>query len=145
MVAERRFLLDANVILRFLTKDEPEQAAAAAEMMQRSAEGELELEIPFSVVTETVFTLSRHYRLSKKEVSEKLLALLASPKIKLIGPEWAFAALEEFGSTPTSFGDACVAAVARHRNICVATFDAGFKKIPAITCVNPLDLAWENG
>ena len=132
-------LVDANILVRFMTNDHPVHSPAAREFIRRADAGEIKLEVPFSVVAETVFTLGRFYQIPKRDISIRMLTLFTCPGIKLLAPSWTLQALEELGNSAISFGDACLAAVARLRDIPILTFDEDFTTIPGITRCNPLE------
>ena len=52
-----RLWLDANVILRFLTKDPPEMAERSARLMAQAERGEVSLYVSLLVVTEGIWVL----------------------------------------------------------------------------------------
>ncbi|MFA6937825.1 MAG: PIN domain-containing protein [Treponema sp.] len=63
-------LIDANVIIRFLLNDIPEQTKIASDIIY---DGAFTIE---AVIAEVVYVLKGVYNLSKKEISEKILELL---------------------------------------------------------------------
>ena len=76
MGAERRSRrlvksVDTNILVRALTRDDPEQAALAAQVLERGAF------VSLTVLLETACVLKSNYRLSAAEVSAALNALLS--------------------------------------------------------------------
>ena len=65
------YLVDANVILRFLLDDHPKHSAAAKRMFGRVRDKEITIEIQFIALTEMVFTLLSFYKRSRTEGSRK--------------------------------------------------------------------------
>ncbi|MDP3732967.1 MAG: PIN domain-containing protein [Candidatus Daviesbacteria bacterium] len=66
-------LIDTNLIIRFLIKDDPDQFEAAQKLFSSLEEN---LILPDMVLAEIVWTLHSVYKLTKQEIIEKLLKLL---------------------------------------------------------------------
>lgn len=62
------YLLDANVILRFLTQDHPESSKAAKALFERAKARELALEADPLIVAEVVYALEGYYRKNRRAV-----------------------------------------------------------------------------
>ena len=71
------YLIDTNVIIRFLVGDHPEHLSIATEIFQNIEEGSYEVEILESVMMEVLFVLTKFYKLPKKEVIEDLKKIIA--------------------------------------------------------------------
>jgi predicted nucleic-acid-binding protein len=74
--------IDTNVLVRFLTQDDPEQAAAASAFMRGltpAAPGFISRE----VMVELVWVLERAYRFSRAEVSAALEGL----RVRFLRPD----------------------------------------------------------
>jgi len=52
------FLIDTNIIIRFLIGDDEEQLQIATEIFKKVEDGEIEVEILDSVLMETLFVLN---------------------------------------------------------------------------------------
>jgi len=81
MVGKKVKFLDTNVVIRFLTEDDPHLAKRAEKLFLEAEKGELV--IPDFILTEIVWVLLSFYQLSKEEVIEKLEAMLAFDKFDL--------------------------------------------------------------
>ena len=71
------YLIDTNVIIRFLVGDHPEHLAIATEIFIKIEQGEYEVEILESVMMEVLFVLTKFYKLPKVEVIEDLKKIIA--------------------------------------------------------------------
>ena len=71
------YLIDTNVIIRFLVGDHPEHLVIATEIFTKIEEGEYEVEILESVLMEVFFVLTKFYKLPKTEVIEDLKKIIA--------------------------------------------------------------------
>ena len=74
----RRVHLDANVILRFLRNDEPEQAPIAAGLFRRAQAKEVELIASPVILLEVFYVLARTYGQPRVAVAKLLHTLVSS-------------------------------------------------------------------
>ncbi|HSY43883.1 MAG TPA: PIN domain-containing protein, partial [Candidatus Acidoferrum sp.] len=72
----KEFLLDANVLVRFLVQDDPKQGAAAGALLEKAERREITLHLDGLAVAETVYILIGRYGRSRKEVADVLLSLI---------------------------------------------------------------------
>lgn len=126
------YLLDTNVLLRFLLNDHPAHGAAAKKLFEDAGAGKVALHVPFIAVMEAVFTLQSYYNVGRADLGRELLKLLTAPGVKLTCPAWILDAVENYRTMNVSFGDACVAAEAAVGHISVASFDRGLDKFPGL-------------
>ncbi len=68
--------LDTNVIVRYLTQDDPSQSEIADKIISRSTDQGEMLWISQITLCETVWVLERAYKISKKTIVEILHFLL---------------------------------------------------------------------
>lgn len=120
--------VDANVLLRFLTKQPPEQAAQAREILLRGQRGELGLMVEPLTVAEVVYVLGGVYEYEVDRSREELLALLTTGAVVVEHEGAVLDALVRM-SKQMDFPDAYLAARARTSGGRVATFDKGFRKL----------------
>lgn len=137
MTGPEHFILDTNVLLRFLMNDHAEQSAAAAALIGRASKSDVVLEIPMTVILETVWTLGSFFKLPRHSISSAILTVLSSPGIKLRAPSWVMDAVADFGKLKTSFGDACIAAEAKASGLAIASFDQDFDSFPGVRRYQP--------
>ena len=71
------YLIDTNIIIRFLVGDHEEHLAIATEIFRKIEQGEYEVGILESVVMEVLFVLVKFYKLPKSEVIEDLKKIIA--------------------------------------------------------------------
>lgn len=131
------FLVDTNVILRFLLNDHAVHSEAARRLVERAEKREITLEIPFITVTEVVFTLRSFYKKKRNMIADEIIKILNTPGMNFRGPAWVLDALEEFGKRKVSFGDACIAAEARVFEIPVMSFDKDLDGFDGIVKFEP--------
>ena len=113
-------LVDANVILRYLLADVPEQAEAAKAAIDDGAA------VTVEVVAEVVYVLRGVYGVPRDEVSQTLGALL--PRLECDRLDVLLGALDSFRDTRLDFVDCVLLANAALGKAEVLTFD---KKLAA--------------
>lgn len=129
----KRLWVDANVLLRFLTRDPEDMAAKAASLMLRAERGEVVLIVSPLTVAELVWVLKSFYRRSLSEIAEAVVPLLSADGIVVEERELMIRALELARDKNVSFADAVLALQAARREEAVCTFDVtDFKKLPAV-------------
>ena len=137
MTTSVSYLVDTNILLRFFVPEQPVQAEASKRLIQNAAEGRFVLEIPFVTIAEAVHTLRTFYRVDRTRVANQMLMLLKGTGIRVTAPAWILEALAEYGARNVSFGDACLAAEARAREITVASFDRDFDSFTGVVRFDP--------
>lgn len=120
--------VDANILLRFLTKQPPEQAELARDVLEQGQRGELKLVVEPLTVAEVIYVLNGVYDYSIERVRSELLALLTTGAVKL---EYERAVLDALSrmSGRLDFPDTYLAARARLAAGEVVSFDKGFKQL----------------
>ena len=71
------YLIDTNIIIRFLVGDHEEHLVIATDIFRKIEQGEYEVEILEGVVMEVLFVLVKFYKLPKSEVIEDLKKIIA--------------------------------------------------------------------
>ena len=69
-------LIDTNIIIRFLVKDNEEQFLISKDIFQQIQQGVLKVEILSEVLMEVLFVMIKVYKIPKGIVIEKLKSLL---------------------------------------------------------------------
>ena len=124
-----RYLVDTNVLLRFLSGEPAGQALAAKKLFTRASNGEVVLDVSPMIVAETFYTLHSFYGVERKTAAEKLSLLLQQHGVKLRDGAAVLSALERIQTANVGFADAFLAAVATEENLPVASFDRDFDKL----------------
>ena len=70
------YLLDANIILRFLRQDHPGMGPAARALFQAAGRGEATLLLDDAIVAEVVYVLQGPYKQERGAIAAALLALV---------------------------------------------------------------------
>jgi predicted nucleic acid-binding protein len=107
-----KWTVDANIILRYILRDDEELAAKARGIWQAVAEARIVAVWDPVTLAEVVFVLSSVYGLPNDEISAALIPLLQTEGVVIANPGRYLHALRLFGSTVKHFGDACACAAA---------------------------------
>jgi predicted nucleic-acid-binding protein len=130
--------VDTNVIVRFLTGDDPTQSPAAISLFRAAASGRVRLLISTPIIQETVYVLETFYEGTPETIAPKLLSLLNLPGIICPDSRWMQDALHWYRAKNADFGDAILCAFAQKEGFAVATFDKGLiKKFPEVPAREP--------
>jgi len=132
-----RYLVDTNVLLRFLSGEPPAQAAAAKNLFAQADAGKILLDISPVIVAEAFYTLVSFYGVERKAAAEKLSALLQQPGVKLREASQVLSALKRLQTATVGFADAFLAAGAAEETLPIASFDRGFDKFKDVTRYEP--------
>lgn len=114
--------LDTNVVVRFLTQDDPDQARRATQLLATLTREKPGF-IPTLVWAESYWVLTRSYQIDTQAVLEHLAKLAGSTEVQAEDPVVLANAFTS-ARLGADFADALIAAAAR-RSGCetVATFD----------------------
>lgn len=127
-------LVDANLIIRFLIKDNPTQSEAAQKIFISLKESLILHDI---VLTETVWTLLSVYKLTKQEIVEKLLKILELKNI-VANHSLLINSLLLFRDYNISFIDAYLLAYSGDQKLeGIYSFDKGLDKIKKVKRFEP--------
>ncbi len=116
--------LDTNVLVRYLTEDDAEQAARAAKLLEAARAPDARLFVSHVVLCELVWVLTGAYRRKRKEVVAVLRGLLAAAQLVVEDAEVARRALDRFERGAADFADYVIAERAASAGCeTVSTFD----------------------
>jgi predicted nucleic acid-binding protein len=125
----KRIVLDANVLLSYLTDRDLHQQEAASRLFDEAAEGEHALVLHQVAITEMVYVLRNIYRVEKIEIAAMIRDVLALPGIVVMDEIVWSLLLDLWPGRFNDFGDAALATVAIDgRYDAVATFDNSFAR-----------------
>jgi predicted nucleic acid-binding protein len=133
----KELLLDANVLVRFLTRDDPKQGPAATALFEQAERCEVTLHWDGLVVAEVVYVLIGRYERSRAEVVDTLLAVIQNAGVETLEAGIVTDALHRFGALNVEFADAWLAARSAHGGRAVVSFDRDFDKFKDVKWVEP--------
>jgi predicted nucleic acid-binding protein len=138
-------LADANVFLRFLRNDHPEHSAAAKQIMEQAADGEVILRVPEIVVADIFYTLTAPVmKIPRATAARQLSALLQQPGMDVENRSRVFDILSLCEIKNIDYGDAALIVFAQStaQPLTILSFDQDFRKEPAVTAFLPVE--WLN-
>jgi predicted nucleic acid-binding protein len=134
----KRYLVDTNILLRFLSGEPVGQAAAARKLFHRAQTGEVVLDISPVIVAEAFYTLLSFYGVERKAAAEKISLLLQQRGVRLRDASQVLAALVRLQTANVGFADAYLAAGAAEEKLSVASFDRDFDKFKDVSRHEPV-------
>ena len=127
MLSEKNtVLIDANVVLRYLLRDNEEFYRESETVFEDALSGKKKIYILQSVIAEVVYVLQKLYKISRQEISEVLSDLIEPRSIKVRDKETVLKALDIFGKKNLDFVDCVLCAYGKKYK--VITFDKELKK-----------------
>jgi predicted nucleic acid-binding protein len=118
-------LLDTNVIVRYLTQDDPRHGSIAAALIDSGEQ----LQVSPVALLEAAYVLARIYGEQRDQIVDVLIDLLHRINISVVGLDKSLVVSSLAlckGSNRVSFGDALIHAEARQHHFPVYTFDQRF-------------------
>ena len=120
------------MLVRFLTRDDPIQAAQARAFFS-SVGARHGAYISLLVLAETAWTLARSYRLGRAEIGDKIEEILNVAVFEIERPDIAQQALIVFRESRADFGDCCISVLAQAAGCeYTYTFDKAAAKLPGM-------------
>jgi predicted nucleic acid-binding protein len=132
--------LDSNVILRYLTRDDPKKAENCYELFQKVKKGEIELTTCEAVIAEVIYVLSSStlYNLPRDEICSLLLPIINLSGLKLPQKRLYIRALYIYASKNIDFEDALSFAYMEKRQINeIYSYDCDFDKLEELKRLEP--------
>ena len=127
--------IDTNVLVRFLTQDDPVQSPQAARFMATLSADETGF-VNVVTLAELAWVLERSFRLSHGEVADAILLLLESDTLTFESVTEVFAAFALLEEGKGSLGDALIGQLALSAGCShVATFDVDACRLPGFALV----------
>ncbi len=116
--------LDTNVLVRYLTDDDADQARRAGALLEGVAGGDERLFVSQVVLCELVWVLRGAYGRPKSDVLLALEGLISSAQLLVQDADLALRALDQYRRGKADFADYIIAESARAAGCSeVATFD----------------------
>lgn len=139
MTAPKNWVIDANIILRVVLNDIPEQADKVYALLQKAKAGKIVLLIPEPVLSDVIYVLSGS-KVPKQEIAETIRDWLNLPGVATLGIDRnvIHTSLDLFVDKNIKWSDALIAARMfewGYTELC--TFDRHFERIMGINMVSP--------
>ena len=130
----KRVFVDANLFMRFFTKDDKNQHKRAANLFKNAASGKLELVTGPPVLFEVAWTLKSSYKLSREKILDVLTRILSLPGMKVLDANLVEDAIRRARIGDVEFSDAYIMASAQAQHTDgIASFNkSDFKKLDGV-------------
>ncbi len=134
--------LDTNIIIRFLTNDDPQKARACLALFQRVDRGEEQVRASVTHIAEVCFVLASKrspYRLSHDDIRVRLLPILKLAGVKLPNKRLVLRALDHYATFPRlDFEDALAVAIMEAEEMTeIYSYDTDFDGLTGIVWRTP--------
>ncbi|MCL6446552.1 MAG: PIN domain-containing protein [Armatimonadetes bacterium] len=131
-------VIDANILLRFLLNDLPEQANRCAMLLKRVEAGREEVLLPDLVLADVVWTLEKFYKQPKVKIRDLLMPILNLRGLRFSSKEAGRQAFHFYTEKNLDWTDAFIAAqmLAKGRTQ-IYSYDHDFQKVPGISRLEP--------
>ncbi|MEW6574257.1 MAG: PIN domain-containing protein [Bacillota bacterium] len=131
-------VLDANIILRFLTNDIPEQANRCSALLKRVESGVEQVLLPDLVLADIVWILEKFYKQPKQRIYDLLIPLLNLRGLRFSNKKTAREALRLYTAKNLDWTDAFTAAQMLIKNQGeIYSYDKDFDKLESVTRLEP--------
>jgi predicted nucleic-acid-binding protein len=128
--------LDTNILVRYLTQDDPLQSAQATEILERRLTPTNPGFVSVVAIVETVWVLDRAYRLRAREIATAIERLLQVEVLTIENEQEVFTAMVALKQARGSFADALIAELgARAGSTGTLTFDQKAGRLPGFELV----------
>ena len=112
--------IDTNVLVRYLTQDDPDQGKIVTEFIENSCTKDNLGFINHITLCEMCWVLKRLYKTPKDQLAEIIEQLLRTAQLFVQEPQVVWTALEEFNTNNADFPD-CLMAQINLFNYCSST------------------------
>jgi len=129
----RLYGVDANILVRYLARDNEPQWKKAYSLIEAMDEGKIELLCDPVNLAEIVYVLGSTFGLERKQIHELLSPVMKATGFRMLNKDVYIQAMELYGDNVPHFGDACACATAL--NACegrLLSFDKGLSSVPGV-------------
>jgi predicted nucleic acid-binding protein len=130
-------LIDTNILVRYFTRDEPELAARASQVLDEIESGDREATLTEAVIIETVNVLvsKQLYAVARSRIRDMMVGIILLPGILLSTKTLYTRALDVFVTYQSlSFVDSLLVSYAELEDLpTIISFDRGFRRVASIT------------
>lgn len=123
--------LDTNILVRYLTQDDPDQSLKATEIIEQRLTKENPGFVSIVAMVEIVWVLDRAYSFSAHEIAAAVERMLQIDVLVVENEQEVFTAMIALKNGQGTFADAVIAAIGARANCsCTLTFDQKALRLP---------------
>ena len=128
--------LDTNILIRYLTQDDPVQSAKATEILERRLTLKRPGFVSVVAMVETVWVLDRAYELTAQEIATAVERMLQVEVLAIENEQEVFTAMVVLKQGHGSFSDTLIAALGMRAGCTrTLTFDQKAARLPGFELV----------
>jgi len=139
MAEHERVVIDTNLLVRYLTQDDPQKAKAVDKLLNQAMAGELRILVPSIVIAELIWVLESFYKMKQGAIVELIEAIFSTPGLDVTDKPLITSAINNYRDKNIDFIDAWIVEFAKDRGIqTVYTYDKKhFKNIEGLNIRHP--------
>lgn len=123
--------VDANLLLRLVLDDDPEQSSLVARLIDTAEDGSIFVSLV--VVAEFVWVLKRAYKETPGVILDMVEAILEAREFAVERPDLVRAALSDARAANCGMADAIIGRIGQEAGVATTlTFDARAKRLPTM-------------
>jgi len=123
--------LDTNILVRYLTQDDPDQSRKATNEIEKGLSAEYMFFIADIVMCELVWVLETAYRHDRREIVPVLENILRTKQFQFENKDLLWKSLAQYRNKAGDFADHLIGQTGHKAGCCeTLTFDAGLKNNP---------------
>lgn len=131
-------LIDANVILRFLTRDDKKKSDACENLFEKAVYGTEELFISDMTVAEVIWVLEKVYKCGRDEIRLGIEKIVNTPNLAFSDKDLLYDAINLYSQSGIDFIDAYHVALMHIKGINqIYSYDGDFDGIYGIQRIEP--------
>ena len=131
-------IIDANIILRYLTNDVQDQAERAGELLAKVEAGSEAVFLPDIILADIIWVLEGYYKQSREQIREWITTILSMRGLRFSDKNVALDALDIYVDIGIDWSDAFVTGqMINHGIMEIYSFDRHFDRIGAIKKIEP--------
>lgn len=125
----KRYLIDTNVILRFLLRDDERLFKKASFYFEQAKNKKITIKVIPEIIFELDYILQGVYRLKKEEVVKIILKIVKTPFINIENRELLIESLEKYQKISVDLFDIYLFYLGKKEEKEILSFDNDFKKL----------------
>jgi predicted nucleic-acid-binding protein len=123
--------LDTNVVVRYLTQDDPVQAQKATQILEEDADQGEVFYLTFIVLCELVWVLEDAYHYSRHDIETVLDRILRTAQFRFDHKDQLWLALQDYRAGPADFSDYLIGRLGMQAGCTeTSTFDTSLNNSP---------------
>lgn len=124
MEGYKKAVIDTNLLVCYLTEDDPQKAKAVDNLLNKAERNEIRIFVPSIVIAELVWVLESFYKMNATKISELIGAVLNTPGVEVTEKSIIASALKQYRTKNRDFIDTWISEFAKDRGIkTIYTFD----------------------